>query len=90
MKSGKLLGVMAGFAAGTALGILFAPDKGSSTRKKISNKAHQFANGIKEKSNAFADGVAQKFQAVKDEGSRITDNWRHKSKETEADLKRNL
>lgn len=91
MKSGKvLLGVLAGFAAGAALGILFAPDKGSSTRKKISNKAHQYADEIKEKSNAFTDGVAQKFQAVKEEGSRIADNWKHKTKEADLDLKHKL
>lgn len=88
MKSGKILvGTLAGFAAGAALGILYAPDKGSSTRKKISNKARQYADEIKEQSNAFSDGVAQKLQSVKDEGSRIRDNRRQKTKETEADLK---
>ena len=34
MKS-NILGVVAGLAAGTLLGVLFAPDKGSKTRKKI-------------------------------------------------------
>lgn len=91
MKTGKVfLGTLVGFAAGTALGVLYAPDKGSATRQKISNKANQYATEIKDKSNALANGVAQKFQAVKDEGSRIADNWRHKAKETEADLKHNM
>ena len=36
MKQGQIvLGVLAGIAAGAVLGILFAPDKGTITRKKI-------------------------------------------------------
>ena len=48
MKSGKvLLGLLAGVAAGAILGILFAPDKGSKTRKQILDKGEEFAGSIK-------------------------------------------
>jgi|GEM_PF-110959 len=49
MSTGKiLLGVLAGAAAGAALGILFAPDKGSATRKNTMNRAADLGGRLKE------------------------------------------
>ena len=39
---------LAGAAAGAILGILFAPDKGSVTRGKISGRARQIAGNLSE------------------------------------------
>ena len=62
MKSGKvLLGVLAGVAAGALLGILFAPEKGTSTRKKILGKGEDYADGLKEKFNEFVDSIGEKY-----------------------------
>jgi gas vesicle protein len=50
MTKGKaILGVLAGVAAGAALGILFAPDKGANTRKTISKKGEDLADAINDK-----------------------------------------
>ena len=48
---------------GAILGILFAPDKGTETRRKISEKGHQLADGVKEK---FQAGK-RKFNDLKEE-----------------------
>lgn len=48
-NNGKLLAaLLIGAAAGATLGILFAPDKGKETRRKIANRASEFGDGISE------------------------------------------
>ena len=41
-----VLGILAGTAIGATLGILFAPDKGSATRKKIAEQAESAKDQI--------------------------------------------
>lgn len=68
MSSGKvILGVLAGLAAGAVLGILFAPDSGVNTRKKIVRKSEEYIDDIKEKFNEFVDHVAEKVEKAKEE-----------------------
>lgn len=51
MKStGKILAaIVAGAAIGAIVGILFAPDKGSETRKKIGEEGKKLAEDMKDK-----------------------------------------
>lgn len=82
MKTGKiLLGVLAGVAAGALLGILLAPEKGSETRKKISQKGEDYSENLKTKFNEFLDGVSEKISDVKLKTNEFTENRKGKPEE---------
>lgn len=53
-----ILAFVAGAAAGAALGILFAPGKGSETRKKLSEEGKKIADAVKTKFQEAKDKVA--------------------------------
>jgi len=73
MNAGKvLLGVTAGIAAGALLGVLFAPDKGCATRRKICQKKDDITDELKAKFNQFLDTISEKFEVVNDEVSDYT------------------
>ena len=88
MSSGKvLLGLLAGVAAGALLGVLFAPEKGSETRKKISKKGEDYADVLKEKFNEFLESISEKFEKVKDDVTGYAENGKAKPEDTEKNVK---
>lgn len=83
MNSGKvLLGFIVGVAVGAVLGVLFAPAKGSVTRKRITRKGTEYAEDVKEKFNEYIDALTEEYDTVK-EG---TMNWVDKGKEKAASV----
>ncbi len=74
MKSGKaILGALAGLAAGAVLGILFAPDKGSKTRKKIAQKSGDYVDELGDKFNELVNTMSQKIDILKEEVSTMAE-----------------
>jgi gas vesicle protein len=68
MSKGKVIfGVLAGFAVGAALGVLFAPDSGWNTRKRITKKGEDLVDDLKEKFNDFIDTISVKVDEVKED-----------------------
>jgi len=55
--------LLTGFVLGLVVGVLYAPDKGSYTRRKISDKGNDLKNQFAD----FIDSLAAKFENAADE-----------------------
>jgi gas vesicle protein len=67
-KSRVLTALAVGAAVGGILGILFAPDKGTETRKKIT-----------ERGKKMSDDVKEKFEKGKDIFQKVTKNGKEET-----------
>jgi gas vesicle protein len=65
-NSKTILAVFAGLAAGTIIGILFAPEKGKYTRENLANSVKDLQNKIKEKTSSEMDQFTQFTEKVAD------------------------
>lgn len=74
-NSGKLIGaLLIGAAIGGVLGVLFAPDKGSVTRKKIAGQTNDLADSFKEKFEALMEEAKKEFEAAKEKAGEFADH----------------
>jgi gas vesicle protein len=56
-SSKGLVALITGLAAGVALGLLFAPDKGTDTRDKLADSLKDLSDSIKEKASEEIDNL---------------------------------
>jgi gas vesicle protein len=88
MKSGKVaLGLLAGTAIGALMGILFAPEKGSVTRKKISCKCNDMANEVGGKINSMADTINNTIDEAKSTSENLVAKAQGKIEDVKNELK---
>jgi gas vesicle protein len=72
MSSGNFaMGLLVGAAAGAVLGILFAPARGSETRRTLARKGEEYAEDLKnqltDKFNELVEGVTDSISSVRGE-----------------------
>ncbi len=85
-----LLGILGGAAAGAILGILFAPDKGSNTRKKIASNANDMKDNLKDNFGDFLDTVSNKYDNLIQSGSEIYKDGKGKLEAAAAEFSNQL
>ena len=64
-KSNTIAAIVAGAAVGAAIGILFAPDKGSKTRAKLKEGLDDAAHNLKDSLEASSEVLPEKFTHAK-------------------------
>ncbi|MFC5410262.1 YtxH domain-containing protein [Larkinella bovis] len=68
MKTEKvIISVLLAATAGVALGLLFAPEKGSKVRKKIKRKGEDFLEDLKDEYAGSVKSLKRKVDAVYDD-----------------------
>jgi len=79
----KIIGaLLLGTAVGAAVGILFAPAKGTKTRKAIVEKGEDLTDSMKDKFNEFLESVKKEYEMVKEKAtSHYSENGNSKKEE---------
>jgi len=86
-ETGRVVGALVvGVLAGAALGILFAPEKGSKTRSNIIDGAKDLADDIKKKMTDEVATLRRKAedleQRAKNKVEEVFENVKHKAEDT--------
>lgn len=87
MKAESLLGFIAGAAAGALAGILFAPDKGEVTRKKIMDAAAEGYEEVCEGAEELAHQAKVRYRYARIEANALRKTLEEKGAELSEEIR---
>ncbi len=88
MSTGKVvLGAVAGLAIGALAGILFAPEKGSTTRRQIMDKGEGYVDDLKAKFDELSNSLTEKFESAKKDLEGYAEKGKAKFDDAKKDVK---
>jgi gas vesicle protein len=74
-----LVGLLTGAAIGTVLGLLYAPDKGSNTRERLSYLLSKYKNQLEELLKQLQSDAEQATNEAKEESLKVTNDAKEKA-----------
>lgn len=82
-----VLGTLSGLAIGVLAGILFAPEKGSTTRQQILDKGDDYVGKLKSKLGEFSDSITDKFESTLEDAEELVDTGKETFEDVKNDVK---
>lgn len=80
MNTNKLiLGVVGGLLTGAVLGVLFAPESGKNTRKKIKDKSKELKDTMKNDFDNAIQKIEDKYQNIAQKSNELVQDGKTKA-----------
>ncbi|QJD77632.1 YtxH domain-containing protein [Spirosoma rhododendri] len=80
--------LLIGAATGTAIGLLYAPDRGKVTRDRLSYRLSKYREQVESMLDDLLHASEQPDNNSRDEGERVVNNAREKAEQLLADVDR--
>lgn len=91
MKTNKIiLGLIGGLATGAILGVLFAPDSGKKTRKKITDKSKELKDNVKNDVDKLLQKIDEKYKSVSGDANKLYNEGKELAQEGKAKIENEI